>query len=57
MLFTVIPSELYWRDLTLRQLLGTLVDDLTSLCQSGIEAKASDIKFCYIDRDKETAFA
>ncbi|CAE7241130.1 unnamed protein product, partial [Symbiodinium sp. CCMP2456] len=28
MLFTVIPSELYWGDLTLQQLLGAMVDDL-----------------------------
>ena len=44
MLFTVVPSELYWRDLTLNRLLEAMVEDLTSLGQTGIEA-ANSYKF------------
>ena len=43
LLFTVIPSELYWNDLTLDALLSALADDLHRLYENGVSVTLQSI--------------
>lgn len=38
MLYTVIPSQLYWKDLTLDTLMESMAQDLLELYDKGLEA-------------------